>query len=615
MQSYEYVTNPERLAHIAREVESCPVTALDLETTALSPRDGKIRLCSVNTGKGRYVIDKFKTKTLGPVCDALRVMNGVIAGQNLKFDQKWFLLEENVEFKRVFDAFRASNVLYNGYKHVAHDLYALYRRELNIAPEAPDLGASDWSAPELTKDQLDYAAEDVIHLPAIREALIPKLKAADLVRIAAIEFNAILPEAVIELNGFYLDAAKWTQLARQNVAKRRASQALLLSEMESPFDQLAFPGFPLSAKKSLNLDSPEQVLESFRRMGLTQKIKDPDTHKEHVVPLQDTKEITLAMLAGKYPIVEKFIEYRGYAQRVKSFGEKYLENINPKTGRIHTEFWPFTGAGRYASSKPNLQQIPRDKLFRECFRAPDGWKLAIADYSNIEMRLVAEISGDEVLIKIFTDDRDAHRATASLLASIPESQVSKDQRQQAKPVNFGFIYGMQAPKLVLYAKQNYGVTLSEGQAVKFRRKFFEAYHGVEQWHEFVLREAQRLKSARTIWGRRRFLDPEEAHNEFFNTPVQGSGADGLKNSLPIVLRKFKALSGGEVLLERGAKVGMCHMVHDEIVGQHRDEGAEFAELVGKALESGMIEGMAPMMKRVPTVCEAEAGVSSWADKA
>jgi DNA polymerase-1 len=615
MLPYEYVTDHERLASIAREVEARPVTALDLETTALNPRDGEIRLCSLNTGAGRYVVDLFHTKTLGPLVPALNDTKGVICGQNVKFDQKWLLYKHDIELKKIFDSFRASNLLYNGYKHVAHDLYALYRRELNISPEAPELGGSNWAAPVLTKDQIDYAAEDITHLPSIREVLIPKLKAADLIRVAAIEFGAILPEAVIELNGFFLDQDRWRLLAERNVAKWRAMRALLMQELPSPFNQLAFPGFPLSAKKSLNLDSPDQMLESFRRLGLTQKIRDPETRKEHTVPLQDTKEMTLAMLGGKYPIVEKFIEYRGYAQRKKSFGKAYLEHINEKTGRIHTEFWPFTGAGRYASSKPNLQQIPRDKAFRECFRAPDGRKLAIADYSNIEMRLVAEISGDEALIAIFADNRDAHKATASLLAAVPEDMVSKDQRQQAKPVNFGFIYGMQPPRLVLYARANYGVTLTEGQAVKFRRKFFEAYHGVDAWHQFVQREAQRNKFARTIWGRRRFLDPETAFNEFYNTPVQGSGADGLKNSLPLVLKKFKALSGGKVLLERGAKVGMVHMVHDEVVGEHADEGAEFAEAVGHALESGMVEGMAPMMKRVPTVCEAEAGVSSWADKA
>lgn len=628
MQSYEVVTNHERLAAIAVEVEQRPVTALDFETTAYNPRDGEIRLCSLNTGSGRYVIDLFQTKTLGPVAEALNKTENVIAGQNLKFDQAWAVYKHGIEFKKPFCSFRSSNVLFNGYNNVSHTLYDLMRRELKLVPETLDLGGSDWSGP-LTKEQLDYAAEDIIHLPAIRESLIPKLKLAGLVKVCAIEFNAMLPEAIIELNGFYLDADRWTALARLNEGRARALKALLKQELPNPHKQLLFPGFEKFLpekvgkgekktfnKKLFNLDSPDQVLESFRQLGLTQKIFDRETNKTHTVQLQDTKEMTLAMLGGQFPIVEKFIEFRGYSQRVKSFGEDYIENINPKTGRVHTSFWPFTGAGRYASSKPNLQQIPRDAAFRECFRAEQGRKLAICDYSNIEMRLVAEISGDELLIKVFCDPKgDAHRTTAALLSGVGEDAVQKQQRQQAKPVNFGFIYGMQAPKLVLYARTGYGVVLTEGQAVKFRRKWFEAYNGVAMWHEFVIREAHRRKEARTIWGRRRFLDPETAHNEFFNTPVQGSGADGLKNSLPNVYRRFKKLSGGKVLLEHGARAAMVHMVHDEIVGDHADEGPEFEAEVRKQLQEGMIEGIASMMKRVPTQAEAEAGCDSWADKA
>lgn len=628
MLSYEYVTNAERLAAIAVEVEKMPVTALDLETTAINPRYGEVRLLSLNTGLGRYVIDLFQTKTPGPLVQALGSTSGVIVGQNLKFDQKWSLYKFAIEFQKVFDSFRASNVLYNGYNHVNHTLYDLMRRELRITPETQDLGGSDWSG-ALEKAQLDYAAEDVIHLPAIRESLIPKLRDAGLIRTCQLEFQAILPEAVIELNGIHLDTERWTALAHANEAKAVALRAALRQELPNPHRQLFFPGFEQLLpekvgkgekksfnKKLFNLDSPEQVLESMRMLGLTQKIYDKEAGKNIVVPLMDTKEMTLAMLGGKYPIVEKFIEFRGVSQRVKSFGEDYIENVEPLTGRIHTDFWPFTGAGRYASSKPNLQQIPREKAFRECFRAPPGRKLVISDYSNIEMRLVAEISGDPLLIKVFCDPKgDAHRTTGALLANVGEDAVTKDQRQQAKPVNFGFIYGMQAPKLVLYARANYGVTLTEGQATKFRKKWFEAYNGVAMWHEFVTREAYRRKEARTIWGRRRFLDPEVAHNEFFNTPVQGSGADGLKASLPIVYRRFKKLSGGEVLLERGAKVAMAHMVHDEIMGEHLDDGPEFEALVCKELKDGMEEGTGPMMKRVPTRADAEAGCDSWADKA
>lgn len=240
--------------------------------------------------------------------------------------------------------------------------------------------------------------------------------------------------------------------------------------------------------------------------------------------------------------------------------------------------------------------------------------LAICDWSNIEMRLVAEISNDKTLIKVFQDERDAHYATAALLSGKTEKEVTKTERQQAKPVNFGFIYGMQGARLVLYAKAGYGVSLSEPQAKKFRKRFFEAYEGIAAWHNFALDSGKRRGETRTIWQRRRIIKDNKAHNEFFNSPVQGSGADGLKNSLRLVYEKLKALDGGRIpLLGKGARVGMVNMVHDEIIVEHADEGEEFAKQVQDALHSGMIEGMAPMMKQVPTVAECGGG-ADWSAK-
>jgi len=746
MLTYDYVTSFEVLGQIAREVESLPWHALDLETTALNPRDGQIRLCSINTGARCYVIDLFKTGTLGPVAEALARTPGLTIGQNLKFDQKWLLYKCDIELKRVFDTFRASNLIHNGHKFIEHDLYALYRRELNIGPEAPDLGGSGWTQNELTREQLDYAAEDVTHLPALYTSLRAKLIKEGLVRIAAIEFGAILPEAAIELNGFGFDKEKWRTLAQMNAARARALQALLTHELPNPSDQLVLPGIVPGKKLRFNLDSPAQALESFRRLGVTQRIRNPETNQMQTVPLQDTNEMTLAMLAAQHPIIEKFIEYRGYAQRVKSFGENYFAHVSPKTGRIHTDFWPFTGAGRYAcvvaetpvltltgakpiievragdrvwthrnrwrvvkafipqgirptysvklstggtltctgthrlllsdrrwlsvqemltngrkmpcfelyagqarpvvivedidfigntevydltveedesyetygvfshnSSKPNLQQIPRDKDYRACFVAGEGCELAIGDYSNIEMRLVAEVSGDERLIKIFADGKDAHRETAALLTLTAPEQVTKDQRQQAKPVNFGFCYGMFPARLVLYARSSYGVTLSEKQASVFRTRYFEAYKGVAAWHERAFAAGERQKAAWTIWRRRRILDSDSEHNAFLNSPIQGCGADGLKNSLPLIYQRCKKLSGGSVLLEKGARLGMVHMVHDENVIEHRNEGPEFSKYVQAQLAEAMIEGMAPMMQKVSTTVETGGG-PSWASK-
>lgn len=174
-------------------------------------------------------------------------------------------------------------------------------------------------------------------------------------------------------------------------------------------------------------------------------------------------------------------------------------------------------------------------------------------------------------------------------------------------------YGMSAAKLVLYAKSSYGVNMTESEAKKFRKAFFEGYSGIEAWHRFALDSGKRGGETRTLWGRRRIIKDQKAHNEFLNSPVQGSGADGLKSSLRVVYDKLKKLNGGGLpLLAKGANAAMVHMVHDEIIVEHKDT-PELAEAAQAALHSGMIEGMAPMMPRVKTAAEVGGG-KSWAAK-
>jgi DNA polymerase I-like protein with 3'-5' exonuclease and polymerase domains len=493
---YEVVRSADRLGHIANEIAEAPVVSLDCETTGHSPHHAKIRLCSVNTGKGCYVIDLFETKTLGPVGVSLHEGKAIKVGQTLKFDQKFLLREFGVELYPVFDTHRASAMLHNGKDDLGHNLYDLYNRELGIGPEAPDLGGSNWSGP-LTKEQLDYAAEDITHLPKLRDSLRPKVMAAGLGKACTIEFGAILPEAAIELNGFWLDKDRWLKLVEENKEAARKLEEELLSELPRPDNLMCLPGL----EAGWNLDSQKQLLKSLQKMG---------------VKIEDTAKTTLAMVAGRYPVISKIMKYRGYATLLKMFGPEYLNNIDSVTGRIHCDYWPLTGAGRYSCSKPNLQQIPRKKDYRKCFRAQKGKKFVIADYSQIELRLVAEASGDKTLIAIYLNGEDAHQRTASIVSEVPLDKVTKDQRQMAKPINFGLMYGMGPEKLVLYAATNYGVMMTVSQAEKFHRRYFDAYSAVKAWHDRMLRDGKRTGMSFTNSGRLRYLDPEKAFNEFFN---------------------------------------------------------------------------------------------------
>jgi DNA polymerase I-like protein with 3'-5' exonuclease and polymerase domains len=624
---YEIVRSAERLGHIANEIISSPVMGLDIETTGFKPdvpgsspspfRDD-IRLVSINTGNGIYVVDTYATKTLGPLIPALAESKGIKIAHNAKYEQKWFLQKHDLELWPLFDPYRASVLLHNGH-NLGHNLYDLYERELKMAPPTRDLGASDWSQP-LTQEHYDYAASDVTFLHALRDSLKPKLTAKGLNRTALIEFGAILPETAVELNGFPLDHEAWLQLAQENERKAQELYKQLIWELPNPKSQLTLLGF----EPDINLDSPPQILASLRKLGLQQQCEEcrgrgRTRYGEGCVvcsgagnlPLQNTREMTLAMFAAEYPVVKKLLEYRDFSKKVASFGPEYLRHINPITGRIHGEYFPFTGAGRYAMSKPNLQQIPRLAVFRKCFRAPDGRRFVLADYSNIEMRLVAEISNDKVLIEIFQRGEDAHYATAALLVGVPREKakelVTKLQRQQAKPVNFGFIYGMQAPKLVLYAQANYGVSLTLKQAEEFRSRFFApgAYSRIAEWHEEVLAEGARSHMARTLSGRLRYL-ADDAHNELFNTPVQGSGADGLKAALRCVYLRLKKYG------KWNGSVRMVHHVHDEIITETPDD-PEIVSAVSKDLEEGMREGIIQFMRKVPVEVEAASGYT-WADK-
>jgi DNA polymerase I len=577
---YRVVRDATRLGEVANEINQASAIGLDTETTHLSPHHGKLRLVQINTGQNIYLIDLFHTKTLGPVASVLNEGKAVKVGQNLKFDQKFLLHEYGIEMWPIFDTFRASALLNNG-KQVSNGLYDIYERELGIEGHAPDMSDSSWTG-ELSEEQLAYAAEDVEHLLMLRQVMKPKLAQDGLNRTALIEFQAILAEASMELNGFFLNRETWGQLYEENRVRRDELKERLFRDMPHPKGQIGLPGMTAG----WNLNSHVQKLQALRRLG---------------VPVDNTAEMTLAMHAAKFPVLKTLIEYNKVSKLCTAFGPDYLRHIDSVTGRIHTSFYGFLATARYSSSDPNLQQIPRQKRYRKAFAAPPGRIIVVADYSQIELRLVAQISMDRLLMEVYRKGLDAHRQTAALVNAVALDEVTMDMRQSAKPVNFGLCYGMGAERLVLYAMQAYGIALTVAEAEKFRERYFEGYAGVRAWHRRTLAQGKRSGISRTLSGRIRYLE-ENAHNEILNTPVQGSGADGLKAALPIVYERLK---------KYGGRAKLVHMVHDEIVIE-TDDVPDEPEAIKTDLEDGMKEGMQPFLPDVPVVVEGAYG-PSWAE--
>jgi DNA polymerase-1 len=248
-----------------------------------------------------------------------------------------------------------------------------------------------------------------------------------------------------------------------------------------------------------------------------------------------------------------------------------------------------------------MQQIPKATRFRRAVVAPEGKRLVIADLSQIELRIMAKLSGDKRMMEAYRNGEDLHRLTASLVSGVPLERVTKEMRQQAKAVNFGLIYGMGANGLREYARNTYGVSMTQEEAETFRRRFFEAYRGVAAFHRRQNRFARWARETRTLLGRcRRWPDTNMGLPKLANTPDQGTGAD---------IAKIAMAEVRPGLIRLGAR--MVGMIHDELLVEVSEEKAEEArELVKSALE----QAGAKVLDPVPVVAEAVVG-ATWADKA
>jgi DNA polymerase-1 len=252
-------------------------------------------------------------------------------------------------------------------------------------------------------------------------------------------------------------------------------------------------------------------------------------------------------------------------------------------------------AGRMSCWNPNIQQIPRSMDFRSCFIAPQGKKLIVADYSQIELRVATEITQDTRMTSAYKAGEDLHTLTASLMLGKPFNTITKQERQAAKAVNFGLIYAMGAAGLKQYALQSYGANMTLEQAEDFKTRFFKAYTGINTWHR-ELRKSPPIEG-RTLTGRKFTFSPNSGLSGLCNTPVQGTAADIVKKALGMLVERVK-----------GTEIKIIAVVHDEIILESTDAVADDA---ANLLKSTMEEAGNSILKHVP--CQADVNVSqNWA---
>jgi DNA polymerase-1 len=555
------VTDLADLPMVVTALGTAAVVGLDTETTGLDPRADRVRLlalCCDTTDGGAvtYLIDCFAVDP-APLWAALAAVQ--VVGHNLLFDLQ-FLARLGFDPGECRDTMLMSQVLYAGDRGARHSLAACCERELSEVVDKAEQH-SDWSGP-LTADQLRYAARDAELARRLHGALAPKLAAAGLTGAAAIENRAVPALARLAAAGVGFDRAAWQALA--DAARAEADR--LAGELDRAAPPRAQGELFGSGWK---WDSPKDVAAALQAVGCD---------------VTGTDDDTLAALDN--PLANLLRDYRAAKKRATTYGPQWLKGAY-RGGRVYAG-WRQLGAasGRMACAAPNLQNLPRDPRYRRCFAAPPGRVLVKADYSQIELRIAAKVANEPAMIEVYRRGDDLHTLTAKQI--LGKDEVTKVDRQLAKAVNFGLLYGMGARGFRAYARSHYGVELTEAQATTYRRAFFAAYPGLRRWHAAVGATGDRPVETRTLAGRR--CQHVGRFTEKLNLGVQGTGADGLKAALALLWERRADCPGAVPVLA----------VHDEIVVEC-DAGQ--TESVTAWLKRAMLDGMAPLADPAPVAVE------------
>lgn len=585
---YRVIRTADELRRAVESLSSQPVIGLDTETTELDPYTSRLRLIQLAAPDCVFIVDLdaftvsangnfAKNEALAPLKRLLEAPRPIKIAHNAKFDAKFIKYNLGADIVGLFDTLLASQLVSGGDIEERHGLETVASRHLNESIDKSER-LSNWNF-ELSEAQLQYAARDAAILVPLREKLIERLKAESLIKCAQLEFECVMTVADIELAGFYMHKDRWLeQLAI--VEQKRAELAEQLQEVlaEESSQGTLFGG---PQRDDINLDSQQQVTQALERLG---------------IPVPDsTRNWKLQPLAAQYPVIGTLLEYRTVQKALTSYGQNMIELINPTTGRLHADFRQIGApTGRFSCTNPNIQQVPHTVEYRRCFSGyPDSRKLVIADYSQIELRILAEFSGDQGFINAFNSGADLHRVTAAQVFNLPLDQVSKEQRDFAKRLNFGVVYGIGAQRFSMLTG------LSVAEAENILRKYFATYRGLDNYLREAANRAVTERQARTASGRLvRFRFDEQDRQQVSmtqrngkNTPIQGTSADILKRALRLLRDEL-----------RGSSAQIVNIIHDEIVVE---VDTSQAEEIARKVERAMCAAGEEYLKTVPVKVETE----------
>ena len=608
--SYETVLTEEDFVRWMERVEAAELVAFDTETTSLDYIDARVVgvALAVAPGEGAYVPFAHRypgapdqlgeERVLGALRPFLEDPDRPKVGHNLKYDMS-VLANHGIAMAGVAHDTMLQSYAFNS-TATRHDMDSLATRYLGVRTRKYEEVAGK-GAKQVTFDQVPlddagpYAAEDAEVTLRLHGFFTPRLgERPGPARVyEAIEMPLVPVLSAMERRGVQVDAVRLRELSEELAVRMDALEREAHAEAGGPF----------------NLQSPKQIqaiLFDPDRLGLPVRTKTPTGQPS-------TADAVLQDLAREYALPRLILDHRALSKLRSTYTVALAQSVSPVTGRVHTSYHQAVAStGRLSSSAPNLQNIPvrtaEGRRIRQAFVPPPGFRLLAADYSQIELRIMAHLSGDEGLVGAFAAGRDIHRATAAEVGGVDEASVDGEMRRRAKAVNFGLIYGMSAFGL---ARQ---LGIERGEAQGYIDRYFDRYPGVRAYMEETRERARDRGFVETVFGRRLYLPDIKSRNAArrqyaertaINAPMQGTAADVIKRAM-VSLHEWTA--------GRADEVRMIMQVHDELVFEVAEDAvaeaaAAIEERMGRAADE-LADRMGVGRLRVPLEVEAGSG-SNW----
>ena len=607
-----------------RKTDGKVIVSVDTETVGLDPLlpPNRLRLLQLCTSTALVIfdVDRIGPKAKKQIVEFLEDPNNVKVFHNSKFDLKFLIVWLNVgDLYPLYDTMIADQILELGHEYytgedgkqhrVKHDLATVAHKLLGV--ELNKDIEHDWTG-KLTQAQLIYAANDPVHLLEMRKEQLVRARELGLLHAFKIEFEACQPTAQQELNGFLLNQDKWMKLDAKAKADcyKIEDQLFEILEPQVGDDLLLFK----DAVRPFNLDSPEELKPRLEALGIElPQILDKKTNE-----IKDTTAMeAMAEISHTHPIIKLIIQHRKLRKALTSYGKNFLRWINPD-GRAHADVRQIgTVTTRNSVSEPPLHGIPKQSDHRECFVAAPGSKLVWADYSQIELRILAEFSGDQNMLKAFLGGHDLHRFTASLVFGIPYDSVVDIQRRRAKDLNFGIVYGVGPQRFA----QKGGISVDEAKrlmgdyargykqqdvylknAANFGRQNMFCNTASGKIINFRLQEFPNTPEGQQK--RQGAIGAIERHSK--NYPIQGTSADITKTALRLIHDELVLIKRREGRVEwNNWPIKLVHVIHDEIVLEAEDAFVKEAKAI---LIRCMVAAGEQFLKTVPVIVDVESNI-------